>query len=88
MGSQLHTVNVLLGDDHVEYILNDAADEVLLVDPGDPFETVERLWDSLEHVEEIVVMDERVPETDLPARSYEALLEDANSEFEWPESLG
>ena len=88
MGSQLHTVNVLLGDDHVEYILNDAADEVLLVDPGDPFETVERLWDSLEHVEEVVVMDERVPETDLPARSYEALLEDANSEFEWPDLSG
>ena len=89
MGAQLHTVNVLLGDDHVEYILNDAADEVLLVDPGDPFETVERLWDSLPHVEEVVVMADDVPDTDLPAHSYEELLENHDStEFAWPDLSG
>jgi fatty-acyl-CoA synthase len=84
-GAQLHTINVVLPDDHVEYIVNDAGDDVLLVDPGDPFETVERLWDRFETVEHVVVMGDEVPETDLPAHASEDLLaETAVEEFEWP----
>ncbi|WP_433629865.1 long-chain fatty acid--CoA ligase [Halomicrococcus sp. NG-SE-24] len=85
MGAQLHTVNVLLGDDHVEHIVNDAADDVLLVDPGDPFETVERLWDRFESVREVVVMSDDVPDTDVPVRAYEDLVAGHDAEYEWPD---
>ena len=91
MGAQLHTVNVQLSDDHVEYIVNDAGDDVLLVDPGDPFETVERCWDRFEGVEAVVVMgrDDAVPDgTDLPVRSYEDLIAAGSAEYEWPDLSG
>ncbi len=87
-GAQLHTINVLLGDDHVEYIVGDAEDDVLLVDPGEPLETIERLWDRLESVESVVVMAEEVPDTTIPAHSYEELVASGSSGFEWPTLSG
>ncbi|AEN07562.1 o-succinylbenzoate--CoA ligase (plasmid) [halophilic archaeon DL31] len=85
-GAQLHTVNVALPDDHAEYIVNDADDDLLLVDPGEPFETVERLWDRFEGVETVVIMDESVPETDLDcAVAYESLLDASDPVTEWPD---
>ncbi len=91
MGAQLHTINVQLSDDHVEFIVNDAGDDVLLVDPGDPFETVERLWDRFDGVEAAVVMgdEDAVPDdTDLPVHSFEALIEAGAADFEWPALSG
>jgi len=61
-GAQLHTINVQLGDDDITYIVEDADDDVPFVDPGEPFETIERLWDELA-VNEVVVMGEAVPDT-------------------------
>jgi len=60
-------VNLLLQDDHVEYIINDAADDVLIVD-RDAVATLDRLWDRIDGVREVVVMGDSVPETesDLP----------------------
>jgi fatty-acyl-CoA synthase len=89
MGAQLHTINVQLPEDHVEYIVNDAADDVLLVDPGEPFRVIERIWDRLDTVTELVVMDEEPPETDLDCVStYERLLDAHDSTFEWPDVSG
>jgi len=89
MGAQLHTINVQLPEDHVEYIVNDAADDVLLVDPGEPFRVIERIWDRLDTVTEIVVMDEEPPETDLDCVStFERLLDAHDSTFEWPDVSG
>jgi fatty-acyl-CoA synthase len=89
MGAQLHTINVQLPEDHVEYIVNDAADDVLLVDPGEPFRVIERIWDRLDTVTELVVMDEEPPETDLDCVStYEHLLDAHDSTFEWPDVSG
>jgi fatty-acyl-CoA synthase len=89
MGAQLHTINVQLPEDHVEYIVNDAADDVLLVDPGEPFRLIERIWDRLDTVTELVVMDEEPPETDLDCVStYERLLDAHDSTFEWPDVSG
>ncbi|WP_193569996.1 MULTISPECIES: long-chain fatty acid--CoA ligase [Halorussus] len=91
MGAQLHTINVQLSDDHVEYIVNDAGDDVLLVDPGDPFETVERLWDRFETVETVVVMgtaDDLPDDTDLPAHAFEDLIADGSADFDWPDLAG
>ncbi|MFB1062988.1 long-chain fatty acid--CoA ligase [Natrinema sp. H-ect4] len=72
-GAQLHTINVQLGDDDITYIVEDADDDVLFVDPGEPFETIERLWDELA-VDEVVVMGEAVPDTDIDAVAYEDLI--------------
>ncbi|MFC6991775.1 long-chain fatty acid--CoA ligase [Haladaptatus sp. GCM10025707] len=83
-GGQLHTINAVLPDEHVSYIVNDAADTILLVDPGEPFETVERVWDDLESVEHVVVMDSTVPATALPVTAFDDLvLEEAT--VEWPD---
>jgi fatty-acyl-CoA synthase len=85
MGAQLHTINVQLPDDHVEFIVNDAEDDVLLVDPS-MFDTVERLWDDLDSVEEVVVMGEEVPESDLDAVAFEDLVAaHEGTDYEWPD---
>ncbi|MDS0474139.1 long-chain fatty acid--CoA ligase [Natrinema sp. 1APR25-10V2] len=74
-GAQLHTINVQLGDDDVVYIVEDAADDILFVDHGEPFETIERLWSELP-VNEIVVMGETVPDTEIDAVAYEDLIDE------------
>ena len=85
MGAQLHTINAVLPDEHVEYIVEDAGDEVLLVDPGEPFETIERLWDRFDDVREVIVMGDERPETDLDCVStYEEVVADADP-VEWPD---
>ena len=84
-GAQLHTVNLLLQDDHVTYIINDAADDVLIVDRN-AIETLDRLWDRIESVREVVVMSDSVPETesDLPLSAAEELIADADPMESWP----
>ena len=89
LGAQLHTINVQLPDDHVEHIVDDAADDVLFVDPGEPFEKIGRLYDRLDSVEEVVVMDEALPDTDLPnVSAYEALIDGYDEPFSWPRLPG
>ena len=84
-GAQLHTVNLRLQDDHVAYIINDAADDVLIVD-RDAVATLDRLWDRIEGVREVVVMGESVPETasDLPLSAVEELMAAADPVDSWP----
>jgi len=78
-------VNLLLQDDHVEYIINDAADDVLIVD-RDAVATLDRLWDRIDGVREVVVMGDSVPETesDLPLSAFEELIADADPVESWP----
>ncbi|MFT4909125.1 MAG: fatty-acyl-CoA synthase [Natronomonas sp.] len=84
-GAQLHTVNLLLRDDNVEYIINDAADDVLIVD-RDAVTILDRLWDQIDGVREVVVMDDIVPETDadLPLSAFEDLIADTDPMASWP----
>lgn len=84
MGAQFHTINVLLHDDHIVHIINDAADDILVVDPGDAFETIERVWDRLESVEQVIVMDEEAPDTGLDVIAYEDLIGAFEPSFDWP----
>jgi len=81
MGAQLHTINPMLSDDHVEHIVDDAADVVLLVDPGGPLEIVERLVDEFDTVARVIVNAETVPDTPLDAVAYEDLL--GSADYEW-----
>lgn len=88
-GAILHMVNIRLSDEHIEYIINHAKDEILLVDV-DLFETIERLLPKLQSVRHIVVMsdDEVVPDSQFEnVYSYEKLLADAPDDYEFPTDL-
>jgi fatty-acyl-CoA synthase len=87
MGAQIHTINPLLPDHHVEYIVDNADDRLLFVDPS----LVEKLEGpaasaAFEGVEQFVVMGDAVPETSLePVTDYESFLEPGDPNYEWPE---
>jgi fatty-acyl-CoA synthase len=84
-GRSIHMCNMRLPDDHFQYIVNDAEDKVLFVDP--PFlEKVEANADAFETVEQYVVLGDHVPETDLePVVAYEDLIEDQSAEYDRPD---
>jgi fatty-acyl-CoA synthase len=87
MGAQLHTINPLLPAEHVQYIVENAADRVVFVDPS----LAEKLAgaydpDAFESVEQFVVVGSDVPEVDLPnATDYESFLSGHGTDYEWPE---
>jgi fatty-acyl-CoA synthase len=84
-GRSIHMCNMRLPEDHFTYIVNDAADRVLFVDPAF-VEFVEGLADDLETVEQYVVLDDSVPETSLaPVTDYESLIADQPTEYDWPD---
>jgi len=85
-GAQLHTINPLLPDDHVRYIVGNADDRLLFVDPslvGKLEGAVAGADGEFDGVERFVVMGESVPETDLDAVAYEEFLA-ADTEYDWP----
>ena len=87
-GRQLHLINPLLPDEHVQFIVKDAADSVLVVDPsmleklegaaaGDPA--------AFESVEQYVVIGDDVPDTSLePVVDYESFIAGHDSTYAWP----
>jgi len=86
-GRQLHLINPLLPDEHVRYIVGDAEDRVIFVDPS----LVEKLEGAaadeaaFESVRQYVVIGEEVPETDLaPIVDYESFIEGYPTEYDWP----
>jgi fatty-acyl-CoA synthase len=84
-GRSIHMCNMRLPDEHFQFIINDAEDKVVFVDPH-LIEKVEANADELETVEQFVVLDDEVPETDLePVISYEELLEGRPTDYEWPD---
>ncbi len=88
-GAILHMVNIRLSDEHIEYIVNHAKDEILLVDL-DLFETIERLLPKLKTVRHIVVMsdDKEIPSSHFEnVYSYEKLLAEAPDDYEFPTDL-
>lgn len=86
-GRSIHMCNMRLPDDHFTYIVNDAEDKVLFVDPAF-VEKVEANADELETVEQYVVLADEVPETSLePVVSYEELIDGQPTEYEWPDDL-
>jgi fatty-acyl-CoA synthase len=87
MGAQLHTINPLLPDHHIQYIVENATDRLLFVDPS----LVEKLDEAADEeafasVEQFVVMGEEVPDTDLsPVTDYESFLADEDAAYDWPD---
>lgn len=88
-GAILHTINIRLAPEHIVYIINHAEDEILLID-GDLFPLVEPALGMLKTVKHVIVMsdDKTVPSSNFPnVHSYEALLEEADETFVFPEDL-
>jgi fatty-acyl-CoA synthase len=86
MGAQLHTINPLLPDQHIQYIVEDAQDKVLFVDPS----LAEKLAaaydpDAFASVEQFVVIGSEVPDLPLePLTDYESFVGDQPATYEWP----
>lgn len=85
-GAICHTINPRLFEEQIEYIVNHAADRILLLDP--PFvPLLESLQDKLPTVERYIIFtdDQHMPETSLKnAVSYESLIADEPETFDWP----
>jgi fatty-acyl-CoA synthase len=87
IGAQLHTINPLLPDGHIQHIVSDAENKVIFVDPS----LAEKLAsayepDSFESVEQFVVMGSETPDLDLePLTNYEDFIGDQPTEYDFPE---
>jgi fatty-acyl-CoA synthase len=84
MGAVLHTVNVRLFPDQLAYVVNHAADSVILVDDS-LVEVLEQLAPQLESVRHYVVMGEGSTGSLPGALRYEELLAEAEPRYSYPE---
>lgn len=86
LGAQLHTINAVLPDHHTEYIINDAEDDIIFADPGEPIERLERIQDGINDPPTVIRMgdDGREQDSPLVKREYESLIEDAAPLEDWP----
>jgi len=88
MGAVLHTLNVRLSPKDLEYIINHAEDQIIIVD-ADVLPLLEVLNGKIPCVRKVVVATEEGFEgwsTDLPdAVDYEAFIEDQPTHFDWPQ---
>jgi len=89
VGAQLHTINPLLPEHHLQHIVEDAQDRVLLIDPS-LLEAIEAAYDpdAFESVEQFVVMGSDVPDTELePVVAYEEFVDGdaAFGDYDWPD---
>lgn len=85
-GYVCHTINPRLFAEQIEYIINHAQDQALLVDPAF-VPLVEKLAPTLRSVRHFIVLgpESSVPiDAKLPWVSYEAALAEADTEFEFP----
>lgn len=88
MGAVLHTLNIRLSDVDLEYIINHAADRIIIVD-ADMLPKLEELAGRIPTVERIVVATEPGLEgwsTSLPnAVDYEDFIREQPTVYDWPE---
>ena len=87
MGAILHTLNPRYSPAQLVYILNHAEDKVLIIDPTF-IPLVEGVQDQLNFIETIIIAAEKsaIPANNLNnACSYDDLLEQESSEYQWPE---
>jgi fatty-acyl-CoA synthase len=86
MGAVLHTLNIRLSPRDLEYIINHAADRVIVID-ADLLPLLEPLAGKIPSVERIIVCSEDGSiETALDGASeYEAFVASGSEDFAWPE---
>ncbi|NNM01084.1 MAG: long-chain fatty acid--CoA ligase, partial [Gammaproteobacteria bacterium] len=86
-GAIAHTINPRLFADQLEFIINDAADRLLFVDPG-ILPVIEPLADRLDAVESIIVLADAHEMPDSPLNNlecYETFIAGQPDTFEWPD---
>ena len=85
IGAQLHTINPLLPDEHIQYIVDNADDQLVFVDQS----LAPKLAGAAEDAEEFEGVDFVVmgsEESDaLDATPYESFIEGHPTEYDWPE---
>jgi fatty-acyl-CoA synthase len=82
MGAVLHTLNLRLFPEQLAYVINHAADKVLLIDASVAF-LFERIQDQCPTIEHFIVVGDG--ETNLPgALRYEELLAAETPGYDWP----
>ena len=84
-GRQLHTINPLLPDEHIQFIVQNAEDRIIFVDPS----LAEKLAaahdpEAFESVEQIVVMGSETPDFGMDAVDYESFIDGHDTEYDWP----
>ena len=84
-GRQLHTINPLLPDEHIQFIVQNAEDRIIFVDPS----LAEKLAaahdpEAFESVEQIVVMGSETPDLGMNAVDYESFIDGHDTEYDWP----
>jgi len=85
MGAVLHTLNVRLFLEQLEFIINDAEDQVIFID-ADLLPVVEKLAGRIPSVRAYVIMGKLADATRLaPTYDYEALLAASSPHFDWPQ---
>ncbi|GAA6150867.1 long-chain fatty acid--CoA ligase [Pseudoteredinibacter isoporae] len=87
IGAICHTINPRLSDEQFDFVLNDARDQWVFVDP-DFLPLMERLQGTFNTVKGYIVLCD---EADMPAHNlanvhcYESLLAEQPAQFDWPE---
>jgi fatty-acyl-CoA synthase len=84
MGAVLHTVNVRLFPEQLVYVLNHAADRIVLVDAS-LLPVFDRVRSQLTTVERVIVMSDAPPPAGGADLDYETLLAESSEGFAWPE---
>jgi len=86
MGAQLHTINPLLPDAHIQYIVDNADDQLIFVDPSFAPKLAGAVADADDEFDGVnfVVMGSEESD-DLEATPYEPFIEDHESEYDWPD---
>jgi fatty-acyl-CoA synthase len=83
MGAVLHTINVRLFPEQLAYVINHAADTVLLVDAS-LLPVFEKVRAQLTTVKHVIVMNDGAPVPGSGLLDYEELLAAAPGQFDWP----
>ncbi len=86
MGAVLHTLNVRLFEDQLEYIINHAEDQVIFADRS-VLPVLERLAGKIPTVRLVVLMNEGAESTGVLPNvvDYEEFLATGDAGYEWPE---
>ena len=85
-GAVTHTLNIQLRPGYIEYIINQADDEVLFISPS-LVEDIEQIEGGIDVQAYIVLTDEEgLPETSLePVHAYDSLLKGQPTKYDWPD---
>jgi len=84
-GAQLHTINPLLPDEHIQYIVDDAADEIVFVDAS-LAPKLAGAADGAAEFDDVDFVSMGSSEIDaLDATPYEEFIADQPTDYDWPD---